>query len=240
MRGLLNCLHPDVSIATIETEYELHLHRLTHRHRRVWPTEARPGGGERDSRGDLIGEVTLIDLLRHALRQNTDRIVVGEVRGREVLAMLEAMTAGKGSLSTIHATGVRETIERIVTCALQAGNHVTTDYAYRQVGTHIDLIIHLGVIDQTPRGGRKHRFVRSISAVSLGEQLGTGIALTTLFEPGPDGRAVPTGLLPDWIDELREFGFDPDLLTDRVCHYQAPMDLLPPAPVRRGRRRRSA
>jgi len=237
MRGLLNCLDPDVAIATIETEFELLLHRMPERHRRVWPVEARAGGGERDSRGDVIGEVTLRELVRHSLRQNVDRIVVGEVRGEEVLDMLDAMTAGQGSLSTIHATGVQETIERMVTCALKAGAQVTTDYAYRQVATHIDLIVNLGVIDQTTRGGRKHRFLRAVSAVSLGDQQGTGLSLTSVFAPGPDGRAVPTGMLPDWIEELREFGFDPNLLTNRVSQYRAPLDLLPPAPVRYGRRR---
>jgi pilus assembly protein CpaF len=50
------------------------------------------------------GEVTARDLVRDALRMGPDRIVVGEVRGGEFLAMLQAMNAGHdGSLSTAHA-----------------------------------------------------------------------------------------------------------------------------------------
>jgi pilus assembly protein CpaF len=206
VRALCNEMDPWERIGTIETEYELHLHELPDRHRRVVAHEARPGTGERTPDGRAAGEITLDDLLYSSLRLNLSRVIVGEVRGREVIPMFKAMQAGAGSLSTTHAHDARAAIERLVTCALEAGPHVTQEYAYLQVASHIDLIVQVGVDDQTSAGGRKHRYVREVIEVARGE--GGRPAITDVFGPAPDGRAVPR-TRPSFLSDLERAGFDP-------------------------------
>ena len=103
IRALAHEFPPLEQFATIEREYELFLHEFPDRHLRVSAMEAREGSSERDASGRRAGEVTLADLVRHALRKNLRRIIVGEVRGPEVLPMLDAMSTGDGSLCTVHA-----------------------------------------------------------------------------------------------------------------------------------------
>lgn len=206
VRAMCNEMHPWESIATIETEYELHLDTLPERHHRVTTFEGRPGSGERGLDGRSAGEVTLDQLLYSALRLNLDRIIVGEVRGHEVIQMLKAAQSSTGTLSTTHAHSARAAIERLATCALEAGPHVTTDFAYRLISSGIHLIVQVGVDDQTHHGGRKHRYVSEVIELTPGEN--GRPAVSDVFTPGPDGRAVPR-TRPSFLAELQTVGFDP-------------------------------
>lgn len=215
VRALCAEMDPWERIGTIETEYELHLHQLPARHRRVVAHEARPGTGERTADGRAAGEITLDDLLYSSLRLNLSRIIVGEVRGREVIPMFKAMQAGAGSLSTTHAHDARAAIERLVTCALEAGPHVTQEYAYLQIASHIDLIVHIGtrtdaigehIGDRTGGAGRMHRYVSEVIEVARGES--GRPAVTDVFASGPEGRAVPR-TRPSFLPDLQRAGFDP-------------------------------
>lgn len=208
VRALANELDPLERVCTIETEYELLLHHLPERHARIVPMQARPGSGERTADGREVGAVSLDQLVYDSLRHNVARIIVGEVRGKEILPMFKAMQAGRGSLSTTHAESARDAIERLATCALEAGAHITETYAYRQIAQHIDLIVQVAVVDETPAGGRKHRHVAEVLHLETGEGPG-GMSLTDVFAPGPDGRAVPTGFRPAWLPKLTAAGFDP-------------------------------
>jgi pilus assembly protein CpaF len=214
IRALCNELDPLERIGTIETEYELHLHEMPDRHERVVAWEARPGSGERRADGKTIGEITLDDIVYDSLRYNLSRVIVGEVRGREVLPMFKAMQAGAGSLSTTHARSARAAIERLVTCAMEAGPHVTEQFAYRQIAEHIDLIVQINMEDSSVQGGRRRRFISEVIAVEAGEH---GMpAVTDVYRPGDDGRAVP-GTLPQWLSGLARSGFDIDTFNGRVA-----------------------
>jgi pilus assembly protein CpaF len=133
---------------------------------------------------------------------------VGEVRGGEVMAMFKAMQSGAGSLSTTHAKDARDTIERLITCVLSV--HANEAYAARLVAQHVDLIVHL-TGDPDPRTGQRRRVVAEVIEVDTGE--GHRPAVTDLFAPGGDGRAVPVGR-PSFLEELAHHGFDPLLLDD--------------------------
>lgn len=216
IRALCNELDPLERIGTIETEYELHLHEMTDRHQRVVAWEARPGSGERGPDGKSVGEITLDDIVYDSLRYNLSRVIVGEVRGREVLPMFKAMQAGAGSLSTTHARSGRAAIERLVTCAMEAGPHVTEAFAYRQIAEHIDLIVQINMEDTSVigAGAQRRRFISEVIAVEAGEH---GMpAVTDVYRPGDDGRAVP-GTLPQWLKGLASAGFDIDAYTGRVA-----------------------
>src|SRR6202011_3734804 len=97
LRGLASEIPPAERVATLESEYELFLHG-TAAHPDVIAFEAR----EANSEG--VGQVSLHDLVAHALRHNPQRIIVGEVRRGEIMPMLEAMNSGQeGSMCTLHA-----------------------------------------------------------------------------------------------------------------------------------------
>lgn len=206
VRALCAHLDPWERIGTLETERELHL-RSTGRHHRLVEWEARPGSGERNPDGSMAGEVGLDDLVADSLRFNLSRLIVGEVRGGEIMAMFKAMQSGAGSMSTTHAHRGRAAIERLVTCALDAGPHVTQDYAYRQVSEHIDIIVQITLeTSGTRERPVRCRFVSEILAVEPGEN--GRPATTAVWKRDPrTGRAV-TGILPSHLaEELENHGF---------------------------------
>jgi len=93
---------------------------------------------------DGSNEVSMRELIRSSLRMRPDRIIVGEVRGNEVMDMLQAMSTGMdGSISTGHANSVKGLISRLETLVLMSGD-ITEAVARRQIGNAIDILIHLG------------------------------------------------------------------------------------------------
>ena len=223
IRALANEFDPMERFATIEKEYELHLHDLPHRHPRVVAMEAREGSAEKDGAGGRAGQITLSDLVVDALRLNLRRIIVGEVRGPEVLPMLEAMSTSDGSLCTVHARTAAHGIDRIVTLCYSAGVAMSDAFAYRLLAGSVDLIVHLTLLDQSIRGGAKHRFVSTVLELGgLGEN--GRPATTTVFGPGADGRAVPLHR-PDCLDGLVRAGFDVAWLERRQGAWPRPLDL---------------
>jgi Flp pilus assembly CpaF family ATPase len=224
IRALANEFAPMERFATIEKEFELHLHELPERHPRVMALEAREGSSEKDVAGRRAGEVTLTDLLTDALRMNLRRIIVGEVRGGEVIPMLEAMSTGDGSLCTIHARSAHHAIDRIVTLCLSTGGGMTDTFAYRLLAGSVDLLVHLDLVDESPIGGRKHRFVSQVLEINgLGE--GNRPATTEVFGPGADGRAVPKHR-PGCLAELVRRGFDPGFLDHPGGTWDHPLTLV--------------
>ena len=206
VRALCAEIDPLEAIGTFETEYELHLHELG-RHRVVHPWEARPGSGERGLDGRMAGEFTLDDALVDSFRFNLSRQIVGEVRGKEVWAMIKAMESGTGSISTTHASDAVAAIRKLVTCAMEAGPHVTHALATSKLASTIDVIVHLDLRTLT-EGGRsvRRRRVAEIIALDPGERE-TGYATTHVFTPDGDGTAVPA-VLPDAYRALAAYGFD--------------------------------
>jgi pilus assembly protein CpaF len=90
------------------------------------------------------GEVTIRDLLRNALRMRPDRIVIGEVRGREALDLLTALNTGHdGALSTVHANSPGDALRRLETLALMAGVGLPHEAVREQVRRGIELVVHL-------------------------------------------------------------------------------------------------
>ena len=97
----------------------------------------------RDSGLDGGAEITLRDLVREALRQRPDRIVVGEVRGPEALDMLMALNAGCSGLATIHANSARDALEKLVSYGVLAGENVSIPFLRRTVASVVDLVVFL-------------------------------------------------------------------------------------------------
>lgn len=220
VRGLCAAIDPWEKIGTFETEYELFLNELTHKHKRVIAWESRPGSGEVGMNGRQAGEITLDDLLTDSFRFNLGRTIVGEVRGREILSMIKAMQSTAGSISTTHAAGAKAAIRKLITCAMEAGTHISEGYATSAVAGHIDLIVQVSMqtAPMSEAGGRRRRWICEIISVEPGEQA-TGYATQQVFRPVHGGPAVAS-VMPEHIrTALQAQGFDTRAFeTERRMH----------------------
>jgi pilus assembly protein CpaF len=136
-------------VITVEDAAEL---RLEHEH--VVRLETRPP--------NLEGQraVTARDLVRNALRMRPDRIIVGEVRGDEVMDMLQAMNTGHdGSMTTLHANAPKEAVHRLELLAGFAGYSGSEANFRGQVASAVNLFVH---VSRLATGERK---VMSITEV---------------------------------------------------------------------------
>jgi len=134
---LLNVLSrfipPQERIVTIEDSAELQM-----KQEHVVRLETRPPNIEGR------GEVTQRDLVRNSLRMRPDRIIVGEVRGAEVMDMLQSMNTGHdGSLSTIHSNSPRDALMRLETLAAMTGLNIQSVFVRRYISSALNVIIHL-------------------------------------------------------------------------------------------------
>ena len=199
------------AIGTFETEYELHLHELPEQHPIVFAWEARPGSGERGPDGHQAGEFTLSQALFDSFRFNLSRQIVGEVRGHEILAMLKAMESGAGSISTTHAASAEGAIGKLVTCAMEAGPHVTHDYAVRAIAAAIDIVVYVHLDTAPARDGtwQRNRWVAEVITVTGGERE-KGYAVQHVFRTPPGERVATPHVLDDAYRDLTRYGFDLD------------------------------
>ena len=111
------------------------------------------------------GHISMQQLVRTALRLRPDRIVVGEVRGAEVVDMLTALHTGhRGCWTTCHATSLVDTPQRLATMALGSDRGWDMNIAHDMVRGSIDVIVHM-----QRRGER-----REVAAIGLFEHMADG------------------------------------------------------------------
>ena len=209
VRALCAEIDPWEVIGTFETEHELFLHELTEQHRIVHAWEERPGSGEHATAGRSSGERRTPEQVIDSFRFTLSRQILGEIRGPEVWSMIKLMESGAGSLSTTHAADAYSTMRKLITCAMEAGPHVTMELAATKLADTIDFIVQLTCeIIATPLGRRKVRRVAEILAVEPGEE-NKRYSLTSIFRavPGQVGVAdtPPPGRV---LDQLIAHGFD--------------------------------
>jgi Flp pilus assembly CpaF family ATPase len=113
-----------------------------------------------------------------------DRVIVGEVRGEEVLPMLLAMSQGNdGSMCSVHADSSKGVFGRLAMYAAMTRERLEPDVTNLLVASAIDLILHLGWVGGT-------RQVTSVREVT-GTVEGTQVVSNELWRPGPGGIALP-------------------------------------------------
>ena len=106
------------------------------------------------------GEVTIRDLVINSLRMRPDRIIVGEVRGKEAFDMLQAMNTGhSGSLTTMHANSPIDALNRLETMVLMSGMEIPIKAIREYIENAIDIVVQ---VERLSDGKRK---VTSISEV---------------------------------------------------------------------------
>lgn len=108
LNSLAIFIPPGAKIVTIEDTREINLP-----HDNWIPGATRTGMGERDKDGRSAGEIDMYDLVRAALRQRPNYIIVGEVRGKETYIMFQAMATGHSTYSTMHADSVKSMVNRL-------------------------------------------------------------------------------------------------------------------------------
>jgi pilus assembly protein CpaF len=133
LAALVASVPPAERVITVEDAAELRL-PIDH----VVRLEARPANAEG------AGRVSVRDLVRNALRMRPDRIVVGEVRGREAFDMVQAMNTGHdGSLSTCHANGPVDALRRLESLVLMAGLGLPASAVREQLLAAVDVVVHV-------------------------------------------------------------------------------------------------
>lgn len=153
LNALSACIPRHERVITIEDSAELDLGDLPNRVR----LESRQAGP------DQKGEISLGVLIHSALRMRPDRILVGEVRGPEVFAMLQAMNTGHpGSMSTGHANSAQEMMERLGLMVLM-DIHLPWEAIVRLVSSALQLVVHL---ERTPDGLRRVSQICKVRAAS--------------------------------------------------------------------------
>jgi pilus assembly protein CpaF len=168
LNALLSLADPDERVVVVEDSSEL---RPEHPH--LVALEARLPNIEGS------GEVTLRTLVRQGLRMRPDRLVVGEVRGGEVVDLLAAMNTGhEGGCGTLHANSAADVPNRVASLAMAAG--LSRDAALSQLASAVDLVVHLhrprrGVRRVREIGvlGRRGSEVEVLAAVSFDTELVT-------------------------------------------------------------------
>ena len=134
LNALSSYIPRDERIVTIEDSAELKITQI----KNLVRLETRGANGEGE------GEITIGDLIKASLRMNPDRIIIGEVRGKEALDMISAMNTGHdGSLSTGHGNSPKDMLSRLETMVLM-GADIPLPAVRSQIAAAIDILIHLG------------------------------------------------------------------------------------------------
>ncbi len=213
---LLNVLSANIPIGervvTIEDAAELQLQQP-----HVVRLETRPPNIEGK------GEITQRALVRNSLRMRPDRIVIGEVRGAEVLDMLQAMNTGHdGSMTTIHANTPRDALTRMENMIGMGGLTLPPKAMRQQISSAITVVIQAS---RMPDGKRKVVSIQELTGME-----GDIITMQEIFAYektgiAPDGtvlgRFKATGIRPKFVQRLKVFGIDvPDEIFDPSCTYE--------------------
>jgi len=154
------------------------------------------------------GEISQRSLVRNSLRMRPDRIVVGEVRGAEVLDMLQAMNTGhQGSMTTVHANSPRDAITRLENMVNLAGFNIGIKPIRQQIASAITVIIQIARMTD---GSRKIVSLQEITGIE-----GEVIEMHEIFRyeqisvlPGGkvSGEFIATGIRPRFLDRMRAAG----------------------------------
>ncbi len=182
LAALLGMVGADERLVLVEDSSEL---RPEHPH--VVGLEARPPNIEG------AGEITLRTLVRQALRMRPDRLVVGEVRGGEVVELLAAMNTGhEGGCGTLHANSAIDVPARVEALAVAAG--LDRVAAHSQFASAVDVVLHLA---RGPDGRRR------LAQVAVPERNQSGlVTMAVALEVAAGGAVRPGPAAPGLVRML--------------------------------------
>ncbi len=165
------------------------------------------------------GEVTMRDLLRNSLRMRPDRIILGEVRGAEVLEMLQAMNTGHdGSMCTVHANSPRDALIRLENMVAMANVNLFEMSVRSQIAKAVQLIVQVSRM----RDGMR-RVVHVLEVVGMESGIVTTQDLFRFEYEGEasdgklKGKFVCSGIRPRFLDRAEYYGLEKMLLEAVRC-----------------------
>jgi Flp pilus assembly CpaF family ATPase len=200
LRSLASVIDRGERLVTIEDAFELGLDHDPVLHPDVVALQAREANIEGE------GAVSQAELVRWALRMSPDRVIVGEIRGPEVIPVCNAMSQGNdGSMATLHASSSQIAFTKLAAYAAQGPERLTLEATNLLVASAVHFVIHLNyATDGT-------RVVSSIREVVDADD--RQIASNEVYRPDATRRAVRGApLRADTLDELAAAGFDPQVL----------------------------
>ena len=195
-------------IVTIEDAAELQLQQP-----HVVRLETRPPSLEG------LGEITMRDLVKNALRMRPDRIIMGEIRAGEAFDMLQAMNTGHdGSMTTVHANTCRDALTRLENMVAMSGFKLPAKAVRTQIADAVHLIVQ---ISRMRDGKRRVSKVSEVVGME-GEVITTQDLFSFDFQgEGADGQLVgsfrSTGLRPYFTTRADYFGLADKLLDAMGC-----------------------
>ncbi len=154
------------------------------------------------------GEVSIRDLFINSLRMRPDRIILGEIRSKEALDLLQAISSGHiGSLAVIHASSPQDTISRLELMVLTSGINFPLWALRKLIADSIDLIVqHEQLID----GSRKITYITEIEGTDKDQVVLRDIFYFDLEEVTETGEVKggfkSTGITPKLIEKFKKFG----------------------------------
>ena len=166
-------------VITIEDSAELQLQNLSNLVRLE----------TRNANVDGCREITIRDLIKASLRMRPSRLIVGEVRGKEAVDMLQSVNVGHYGMTTVHANSVRDVVSRLETMVLM-GMDLPLNAIRKQIVSGFDLMIHLGRLRDGSR--RVLEIAEPLSVAGEEVQIQT---LFRFFETGVDKRGKVSGEL---------------------------------------------
>jgi pilus assembly protein CpaF len=186
-------------IVTIEDTSELHLAQD-----HVVRLETRPSSIEGR------GEITLRDLFKNSLRMRPDRIILGEIRGAEVLEMIQAICSGHGgALSVIHSNSPEDVLYRMEGMILTSGVALNMDAIHRLIGAAINLIVQQ---EQLLDGSRKITHITQINGLKDGRVVLEDIFVYEIEGIDSEGKVLgkwrATGIVPVFYPKFKKAGVD--------------------------------
>ena len=179
LRALINEIPADERLVTIEDSLELNIDRFADLHPDVVALEARQANIEGR------GGIELEQLVRMGLRMNPDRVLVGEVRGPELVPMLLAMTQGRdGSMCTMHAASARHVFDRALLYGLLPPYELPVEASAHLFAGAVDFVVFVG--DERGEAGARTRAVKTVLEVVSVD--GRTISANEIWSAGAEGR----------------------------------------------------
>lgn len=146
------------------------------------------------------GEIRLRELVKESLRMRPSRLIIGEVRAEECLDLLLALNAGLPGMASLHANSARETLVKMCTLPLLAGENISARFVVPTVATSVDLVVHLG-IDQS--GVRRVLEIVSVPGRAEGDIIETEPVFLRR-----SGQLVRGTGQPPRVDRFEQVGID--------------------------------
>ncbi|HBR15197.1 MAG TPA: hypothetical protein DD723_06620 [Candidatus Omnitrophica bacterium] len=147
------------------------------------------------------GDISIRELFVNSLRMRPDRIIMGEVRGEEMLDLIQSISSGhSGSLAVVHAETPEDCFNRMVTMNLMTGIRLSTQEIQKQVAKAIDLIVHIELF----MDGRRR--ITYVTDVSYDDNTGK-VLLHDIFQFHQKGVSEQGDIIGEWRMDKRRPSF---------------------------------